>query len=962
MAQTTHKKVTLEGAPKWFTDANGGSNVVDLGVVEDDPNIWRPALKAKREAIERDVWMKPTEPPARVDKLEGGSSVKPPATQSLEKHGGMSVEPDAPVTQSAGRPDIDPGVLKELTGEAERERLVKAIAARKSEERKWASEQVVETDTIYKGGTIDRAASALLGMTPRKKLVKTLSDLKISAQKDHGRVVTDEQEKATLDAYDGYVESGYIDSATGKANTELWLETVAGKLGAKGMRKYASPLGEMLKDHLKTRSVLEREAIQGYEDTVGKRAKAALDAEGLGQVAEVFKNGAVGFMDTWKGLAALAEWDTDDKKKLLNDAHIEHIRKNEKSRPRLSAELAMIDREANTELAASIGISAAHGFSEMFNDPKKAFVGDPFGMVTNAIALARLAAAGKLLVPAGRARDLADAASKFLAVADNQATGIPAAIALLKKGGSLTGLAMNAAAKVARKVPGAATAGRLFRNPSRIELAVGRASQQSNELGIHVKNIDKRVDSLIEEGMSEVDAITVSLKEAPTEAAIHYADALLEDMGISGPASKIEIADPQSAVIAYLNGDAKALKELIPEEALEAAGVKPTFTPKGMGPARKRKGKRRTKTVELDSTIVAKQFDDQLSRMPESEVTRIQKEIERIRTRMRSGSLKQMEYPFARPEPHLSPDSPGIQIKYDGNKNVDNQALLVAMAKEADGRPMPVTVFADEASFFNGPLVGPVDIINKIPIEWRTRPKSYSYKGTSKAPDMLDDFNNGISRDFALYLRRAENIPRGDTAVFMALKEAFLKRTGLTAAQFDKTRIGGLGVRADNLVDELIVRRNALTPGAPSGIPASAGIATPFPEVGRFGADLTEPGGLALNPELTQRMKESVKGSSEEVARRIEMHRERMAASRQMPVDDSPDVPIGPPESTASAPAAVRELESTPVSKDIEDSVARAEEGGPGAAEQFARSSSEEGIEDRHRETQEDTKRTRSVR
>lgn len=233
-------------------------------------------------------------------------------------------------------------------------------------------------------------------------------------------------------------------------------------------------------------------------------------------------------------------------------------------------------------------------------------------------------------------------------------------------------------------------------------------------------------------------------------------------------------------------------------------------------------------TILVDPKVLMKQFDDafvQLEKLGRGdELKQLLDQVKRAYTLIGRRDLK---FPLIRPGSNLVEGTSGVPQVFDQNAGISNRALLLAMLLESKGKPVPVSVLAGETSYFKGPLVGPPDIVNKIPVADRSRLKVYESSGQSKAGDMLEKLNRDEVADYALYIRRAQNLARKDPEVFAELKKAYLEKIGLTEEQFNQTRLGGVAASVDNMIEELIVRGTPRAPGATEAIPSLFGVKRP---------------------------------------------------------------------------------------------------------------------------------------
>ena len=684
--------------------------------------------------------------------------------------------------------------------------------------------------------------------------------------------ISDAEKRNTIRRYDELNKKGFIDSE-GEGDPTAFVPVAFGRAGVSGLPKVSSPYAYKINKHLSSRNKLIEEAARGWEETVGKRAKDVLEAdsflEGAGfQVLNAGKD----FVDFFVGMVDLAAWDTESAKQGLVDAYANVLVDEGKSGPLFTAEVDLIGREANINAFAGLLHGFTESFKRTFTDTKKSFAGSPVGTIANMIAMARAVLAGGVILPKGtNAARLRAKAAQFLAKVDDQLTLIPAA------------------KKVAMKVPGVPQAvgffSKFFNSPLRIELLRQYAITEGQGVASQIEQITKSTAEKIEDGLTQEQALKQAMQEAPTQAAEAHAKIMLQQK--YGNAFDA-VESPQQVLEAILDDDLTRLREVVPEAVLEEAGVSAPFDPVNMRNAAKDTG---YETIEINSAAVNKQIDRQLQGLgvDSPEVIEFRNAVDDIRNRIAQGET--FIHPEIVPEPNLKEGSTGTPRVSELNEGVNNQALLLALVEEASKRDqnLKVSVKPEDKSFFVGHMVGPKQIIDAVPVAWRSRLPLYERRPNARAPELLQAFKNNEEFDYGLYLKRAKNLERSPEAqiAFEELESLFLESVGLTPDQWSKVRIGGISPGAGGMLEELYFRQTSRAPGAPGGLPALRGVAAQMDYVDQFGnvisPDVVE-GGIGVRGEATPQMKAAAKAPADVRRQLEEMERYRMAMAETPPV------------------------------------------------------------------------------
>jgi len=716
--------------------------------------------------------------------------------------------------------------------------------------------------------------------------------------------ISDAEKRNTIRRYDELNKKGFIDSE-GEGDPTAFVPVALGRAGVVGFPKVSSPYAYKINKHLASRNKLIEEAARGWEETVGKRAKDVLEADSFleGAGFQVF-NAGKDFVDFFVGLVDLAAWDTESAKQGLVDAYANVLVDEGKSGPLFTAEVDLIGREANINAFAGLLHGFKESFKRTFTDTKKSFAGSPVGTIANMVAMARAVLAGGVILPKGtNAARLRAKAAQFLAKVDDQLTLIPAA------------------KKVAMKVPGVPQAlgffSKFFNSPLRIELLRQYAITEGRDVAAQIEQVTKSTAEKIENGLTQEQALKQAMQEAPAEAAEAHAKMMLQQK-YGDAFSAVE--SPKQVLEAILDDDLTKLREVVPEAVLEEAGVSAPFDPVNMRNAAKDTG---YETIEINATAVNKQIDRQLQGLGVDSpwVVELRDAVDSIRNRISRGET--FVHPEIRPEPNLKEGSTGTPKVSELNEGVNNQALLLALVEEASKRDqnLLVSVKPEDKSFFVGHMVGPKQIIEAVPVAWRSRLPLYERRPDARAPELLQAFKNNEEFDYGLYLKRAKNLERSPEAqiAFDELESLFLESVGLTQDQWSKVRIGGISPGAGGMLEELYFRQTSRAPGAPGGLPALRGVAAQMDYVDQFGniipPDVVE-GGIGVRGEATPQMKAAAK-APEDVRRQLEeMERSRMAMAEAPPVrvSDQPapaqDIPSAMVEET---PAAMVERTATEI-------------------------------------------------
>ena len=685
----------------------------------------------------------------------------------------------------------------------------------------------------------------------------------------------------SLRDYQALRDQGAITESGGIVAPWKFWSAVWGGLGGKGGSKHATPVGELIDRHLTGHRERAERAAKDWKEHVGKRA-ANVDAQDSqwAKQAEVLYNFAKGYADMWKGLWHLVGGSDEEQMKMLKDAYRAYLVDNRGGRPLFEVDVAMLEREQNKEAVANVFGGFREHLKRMFTDTEKSLKGDPFGFIANMVLAARLINGGLSLGARADAK-IRPATAQFLAKADNLLTGVPQALSLPKK---------ILPKSVYRRTFGDAKL--MFTTPSRIEQVVARATSKGEELGTQAAEAMASVKKKVDGGAEFETAFREAINEAPDQAGEFLSGAFLEQTGMFHGATDInlflgELKDKKAVLTAYLDNDVTALINALPDEMLQAAGMKPAFAAKELIES---KGKGH-ETILVDSTIVEKQLDDALSSAKDTaEVKNLLTEVGKIQTRLRGGERAYV-HPLMRPHPELLESSPGsTPAKFSANPDIDNRALLIAMAREAKGRPIPVTINTAEKTFFEGPLVGPKELIDSIPVEWRTRLPVYVRRRDARSPLLVEEIieSGGVS-DLALYLQRAKRLKRTNPKAidaFERLEDFFEEKTGIPVSRlYEEARLGGLTHNADTVM-ELVVRRSSKVPGAPSGVPGLYGIPRPLQYAGVTGApvrlDVPKGRPFDIAPHLTARQRKVTKAPRRERAALEKMEQERMEAAQTL--------------------------------------------------------------------------------
>jgi len=630
------------------------------------------------------------------------------------------------------------------------------------------------------------------------------------------------------------IKDGHIDAETGSYNPNWWLATVAGKAGLKGLPDYSTPIGPKLKGVVLNSTGLAAQASSDFEKTIGPRAKRVLDAASPGDaVYEALNNTYDGFADNVQGIMSLAAWDTEPTANYMRKAYESYVKQTEGARPILGFEQAMLNEEASTQMGGQLIAGMKEGVKRLFTDSATAFAGDPFNSIANLVGLARLVNAGLAPLPDGAdGAKFKAQAGEFLKKVDDVVNGT----AFVNKGIELAKPAVKkvldtpAVKDIARKA-------RTWFSPyTDQEIAVKNARSVGQKAVSQVEQIYENIQKAKDRGVPERQAAIEAIDKASPEGASFFAKEIIRDKIFRGLVDNPElmvnkIEDPVGAAKAYLNDSVVDLKKHIKEEDLAVAGYQPTFSPRGMYDAPTVKGKKDYETVEVDSTMLAKELDVRIDEMPKSVQEDLFRRTMRIKARLRSG--QKMVYPEFRPM-----EMGGVIRVSQLNPLVDNFALLAAMVDEAKGAPVPVSIRKQDKSMIMGPLAGPKQIIDAIPEVWRTRRGAEFYKNrsTRDVQQLLKDFKEDVPNDYALYLKRARNQNRTNevnAAAFEELEKLFLESTGLKKDDFyTKTTLGGLSKSVDDYMDELVVRRSYRLPGAATAVPSLYGVGRVTSELG----------------------------------------------------------------------------------------------------------------------------------
>lgn len=718
---------------------------------------------------------------------------------------------------------------------------------------------LIVEDTIAPAGKMYRAPFDLA------ELQKKAAKLNLTAAE------TSELQKR----FEALQASGDIDEK-GHADPGSFIATTLGRSGVSFLPKHRTSLGPIMQRGIASQFEMARASQKNWNETTGQAARNLYDAEGFlnipgdpdGKLGMWIYNTGQGMLRQFAGLVDLVSWDNVDKKKFLENIYKNYVVDRHGATPLLRQELDLIAAEANSQMTAEIIDGMKESLYQLGGilrgEPRAtadALAGDPIEALANVVLVARLATSlSGLGIPAGKLSKFQRDAKDFLAKADAELTGIPTVARFV-------GAAAKAPVWLAEKVSDkyGPLARQFFTSPNRLELAVRTAKEQGEGIEADVARISKNIEKLVEEGMSQADATQSAMAGVSKKSADFYARTVLDNVGFSHGAKEgfLQTLDnPQEVLTAIVSNDAKALREALPESMLSDAGIQPAMRPEKMTDATSKKGAE-YETILVDPKVLMKQFDDafvQLEKLGRGdELKQLLDQVKRAYTLIGRRDLK---FPLIRPGSNLVEGTSGVPQVFDQNAGISNRALLLAMLLESKGKPVPVSVLAGETSYFKGPLVGPPDIVNKIPVADRSRLKVYESSGQSKAGDMLDKLNRDEVADYALYIRRAQNLARKDPEVFAELKKAYLEKIGLTEEQFNQTRLGGVAASVDNMIEELIVRGTPRAPGATEAIPSLFGVKRPAEYLTEEGVPAVGPTGEAfdIDPTMSPRMKQTTKG------------------------------------------------------------------------------------------------------
>ena len=685
-----------------------------------------------------------------------------------------------------------------------------------------------------------------------------------------GQPLPEEVIQRAMQDYAFLRSSGTLE-ATGMlgAPTGFW-SSVWRNIGGSAGDATATPVGELISREFKGSFESAKQASDEWKERVEKRANNvdAQDSQWAKDV-EVLYNAALGMHDMFKGMYALIDPSSDEQRiAQLTEAYRKYLIDNRGGRPLFGGEIQAIEREQNAEAVTAAIQGMKEAFKKIVDQPIESLKGDPFGVVANMILVSRLANA------TGVAGKFRPQIARFLAKADNLMTGIPQSVYVAKK---IFG-------------PLAARAQIILGGPSRVELIVDRASRQSAALGDEAKASLESLQEKVKGGKDFNEALKETINEASEQGGEFLSGVFLENQGLFSDAKNINeflggLTNKKAILNAVIDNDVNALTKELPDNVLEQAGLKGAFNPEQLAPTTKEG----FESILVDSTILGKRIDDQLSQLKETgrdaERLALLEEVGRLRDQINKGDGLLTE-PLLRPGFDLDVNSTGpVPKAFDQNPGINNQALLVAAVQESRGKPIRVTIDKADKTFFEGPLIGPKEIIEAIPLAYRTRLPIYQRKSQSRAPELVEEMiEQGNTSDLALYLKRAKNIKRGVEAQksFERLEKYFEETTGISVNDlYGRTRLGGLTQNADTVM-ELVVRRSSRVPGAPEAIPGLYGIPRTRQYVDAQGRPLRpdvpsdEP--FVAEPYLTERQAASTKASPEDRIALDKMEQERIAA------------------------------------------------------------------------------------
>jgi len=694
-----------------------------------------------------------------------------------------------------------------------------------------------------------------------------------------GEPLDEETIQRSLEDYDWLRSTGAVAADGRLTSPEQFWSSVWKKVGGSGGEPYATPIGRLISSHLETQQSLAAQSANAWEEVAKERAKN-VDAQesGFAKATEVLYNMGAGMYDMYAGIYSILDSDSDAERiKLLKDAYKNYLVDNRGGRPVFSVENQAIEREQNAEAVAGVIQGFKESFRRMITDPEESFKGDPFGFIANTILVGRLATSLGL----GNAK-----ISSFLAAADDALTGLPAGVWVAK----------NTVGRALKPVfgPLARKASLFLQGPSRVELIVERARNQSEALGLQAEEALGSLQKKVDEGKDYNSAVKETLSEASEPAAEFLSGVFLENHGLFSGAKNVDqfigsLPGKKQIFEAVLDNDTNRLVDLLPDEVLESAGLRPAFSPDELT----RANAAGFESILVDSTILSKKIDDHLAQLTEqgrdAERLALLSEVGRLREQIRRAEGGLVE-PQLMPDPAIDKTSDfSVPKSFDLNPGVDNQALLVAAVREADGKPIRVTINSKDKTFFEGPLVGPKEIIDAIPVDFRTRLPIYQRMSGSRAPELVEEMvEKGNTSDLALYLKRSVNLKRSPESQksFERLEKYFEETTGVSVEDlYENTRLGGLTENADTAM-ELVVRRSSKVPGAPQQIPSLYGIPRTQEYVGSSGraasVDLPTDAPFEIGPSMTRRQRETAKAQPQARAELEAMERQRMDAARQI--------------------------------------------------------------------------------
>lgn len=697
---------------------------------------------------------------------------------------------------------------------------------------------------------------------------------RLRAVRIDGEPLFEETIQRAMEDYRWLQDSGSITPTGNLSSPEKFWSSLWNRIGGSSGDQTATPVGDLISNNFQTSVGAERTAADEWKKRVSTRA-SNVDAQD-GQWAkdvEVLYNAALGMHDMYQGLYALIDPSSDSQRiAQLTEAYRKYLVDNRGGRPVFGGEIAQLGREQNLEAAGAAIQGMKESLKKMIDQPIESLKGDPFGTVANAIMIARLANV------TGLAGKYKPAIGQFLAKADNLMTGIPQALFVGK----------TVFGPLARK------AGLIFKSPSRVELIVKRANQKSSELGAEAKASMESLQSKVESGKSFDEAVKETIGEASNEGGEFLSGVFLENHGMFSGATNVNdfiggLTNKKAILTAVLDNDVNSLVKELPDEVLEQAGIKGAFSPEQLKPT----SAEGFESILVDSTIIHKKIDDHLSQLKETgrdaERVALLQEVGRLQDQLKKGD-GQLTEPLLRPDSELDINSTGpVPGVFDQNPGISNQALLIAAVNEARGKPIRVTVNTANKTFFEGPLVGPKEIIDAIPVGYRTRLPIYQRRQGSRAPELVEEMvEQGNTSDLALYLKRAKNQNRSPEAQksFDRLEKHFEEATGVSVADlYERTRLGGLTQNADTVM-ELVVRRSSKVPGAPEGMPGLYGIPRSKQYVGGQGkplkSDLPSDTPYQVEPYLTERQALSTKAPVKDRVALEKMEQERIAAADEL--------------------------------------------------------------------------------